>query len=143
MRLAAIAGRDADERMSTRKFLDVRMADGSRHFAEVPWQPPLMLKQRLLDTPGVKLTSYVGSIFETWIVFEYSGQLFSAHNPLNDFWLFVDDPQCPDNVLCEVEDLFRPTRWVKLKTYLSQLNIRSLLRSTKPPPKIQNPCNHE
>jgi hypothetical protein len=83
------------------------MADGSRHFADVPWKSPLALKRRLLDTPGVKLTGYLDSATETWIDFEYLGQLFTAHNPHNDFWLFVRDPMCPDGVLREVEDIFR------------------------------------
>ena len=92
--------------MSARNLLDVRMADGSRHFAEVPWESPLILKQRLLDAPSVKLTGYLDSVTETWIDFEYRGQQFTAHNPLNDFWLFVSDPLCPDEVLRQVEDIF-------------------------------------
>jgi hypothetical protein len=81
------------------------MADGSRHFAEVPWRPPLALKQRLLDAPGVVVTAFLDSVTETWIDFEYAGHAFSAHNPLNDFWLFVRDPGCPEELLREVERL--------------------------------------
>jgi hypothetical protein len=83
-------------------LFDVRMADGSRHFAEVPWRPPLVLKQRLLETPGVRVTALIESVAEAWIDFEYAGRAFSAHNPLNDFWLFVRDPGCPEGVLREV-----------------------------------------
>ena len=85
-----------------RDLLDFRMADGSRHFAEVPWRPPLALKQRLLDTPGVTVTDYISSTVETWIHFQYGGYAFSAHNPLNDFWLFVLDPTCPEPILRKV-----------------------------------------
>ena len=84
-------------------LLDFRMHDGSRHFAEVPWRPPLALRQRLLDAPGVRVTTFIDSGVETWIDFEYAGHTFSAHNPLNDFWLFVRDPSCPESVLREVE----------------------------------------
>lgn len=83
-------------------LLDVRMADGSRQFAEVPWRPPLELKRRLIDTPGVRVTAFIDSPAETWIDFEYAGHAFSAHNPLNDFWLFVRDPACPAAVLRDV-----------------------------------------
>jgi hypothetical protein len=79
------------------------MADGSRHFAEVSWRPPLTLKQRLLESPGVTVTAFIDLVAETWIDFEYAGHLFSAHNPLNDFWLFVRDPECPEALLREVE----------------------------------------
>ena len=78
------------------------MADGSRHFAEVPWRPPLALKQRLLETSGVSVTAFIDSFTETWIDFDYKGHAFSAHNPFNDFWLFVRDPECPDKLLREV-----------------------------------------
>jgi hypothetical protein len=80
------------------------MADGSRHFAEVPRRPPLLLKQRLLELPGVTVTAFLDSGAETWIDFEYAGHAFSAHNPLNDFWLFVRDPACPDQRLHEVKN---------------------------------------
>jgi hypothetical protein len=86
-------------------FLDVRIADGSRHFAEIPWRPPLELKQLLLGAPGVSVTAFIGSATETWIDFEYAGHAFSAHNPLNGFWLFVRDPECPQKLLGEVEAL--------------------------------------
>ena len=51
------------------ELLDVRMADGSRHFAEVPWRPSLALKQRLL-APGVSVTAFIHSFTETWIDFD-------------------------------------------------------------------------
>ena len=88
-----------------RELFDVWMADGSRHFAEVSWRPPLAFKQRLLEIPGVTVTSFIDSATETWIDFEYDGQAFSAHNPLNDFWLFVRNPGCPEELLREVERL--------------------------------------
>jgi hypothetical protein len=37
--------------------------------------------------------------------FEYGGHAFGAHNPLNDFWLFVRDPDCPEPLLLEVKEL--------------------------------------
>ena len=86
-------------------LLDVRMHDGSRHFAEVPWRPPLALRQVLLDSPGVRVTAFIDGVVETWIDFEYRGHAFSAHNPLNDYWLFVRDPSCPESLLCEVARL--------------------------------------
>jgi hypothetical protein len=91
--------------MPHRELIDVRMADGSRHFAEVPWRPPLALKRRLSAVDGVTVTAFVDSVTETWIDFEFGGYQFTAHNPMNDFWLFVRDPACPDPVLQEVAAL--------------------------------------
>lgn len=85
-------------------LIDVRMADGSRHFAEVAWRPPLDLKQRL-ETCGATVTEVIESATESWIEFTYAGELFSAHNPLNDYWLFVRNPDCPDSLLSEVVSL--------------------------------------
>ena len=65
----------------------------------------LALKLRLLATPGVNITAVIDSITETWIDFEYAGHALSAHNPLNDFWLFVRDPECPETLLLDVENL--------------------------------------
>jgi len=106
--LTRILGRiSAPMREAKGDLLDIRMADGSRHFAEVPWQPPLMLKQRLLDASNGTLTGFLYSTAETCADFEYAGHSFTAHNPTSDFWLFVRDPLCPDNVLREVKGRLR------------------------------------
>ena len=81
------------------------MADGARHFAETPWRPPLALKDQLTKSPGVTVTKFLDSTTETWIDFEYRGFSFTAHNPLNDFWLFVADPACPDELLGKVKQM--------------------------------------
>ena len=83
------------------------MADGSRHFAEVPWCLPSTLKLRLVETRGVAVTAFIDSATETWLDFTYAGHEFSVHNPLNDFWLFVRNPTCPEALLRTVELLVR------------------------------------
>jgi len=57
------------------------------------------------------VTAFIDSVTETWIDFEYEGHAFSAHNPLNGFWLFVRDPACPEKLLREVEALLA---WLRL-----------------------------
>ena len=83
-------------------LLDFRMADGSRHFAEAPWRQARALRRRLGATPGATVTAFVDGAAESWIEFEYAGHAFGAHNPLNDYWLFVHDPACPEAVLRDV-----------------------------------------
>ncbi len=87
------------------KLFDFRMADGSRHFADVPWLPPLLLKQRLEANEGVRVTGFLDGIDEAWIDFEYGGHSFTAHNPLNEYCLFVHDPFCPGDLLSVVTKL--------------------------------------
>jgi hypothetical protein len=86
------------------RLFDIRMADGSRHFAEVPWRPGLILKQRVLELPGATVTAFLDAPIETWLDFDYRGHQFSAHNPVSDFWLFVRDPSCPEELLREVKN---------------------------------------
>lgn len=87
------------------ELLDIRMADGSRHFAEVPAADARTLRRRLLDTPGVVVTEFIDTITETWIDFEYAGHSFWIHSPFNDYWLFVRDPSCPETLLRHVKSL--------------------------------------
>ena len=61
-------------------LLDLRMKDGSRHFAALP------------ETYDV----------EAWIDFKYRGHSFTLNNQCNEWWFFVDDPACPDGILRQV-----------------------------------------
>jgi hypothetical protein len=83
------------------------MADGSRHFAEVPVRvPPSMLRRVLEDNKAVRVTAFIDCMMEAWIDFEYGEHVFSVHNPfVGEYWLFVRDPSCPDAILSEVRKL--------------------------------------
>jgi hypothetical protein len=81
------------------------MVDGSQHRAEVPWRPPLALKQQLLRTPGMRLVPFTTSPAEARVDFEYAGHSFTAHDPLNDFWLFVSNAKCQESVLRRIVEL--------------------------------------
>ena len=51
-----------------------------------------------------ELTFFADSGVETCIEFKYAGHSFTLHNPLNDFWLIVEDAACPEQLLREVAD---------------------------------------
>jgi hypothetical protein len=88
------------------RLFDIRMADGSRHFADVPMRiPPYALRERLEAAHGVRVTAFISTGTEAWIDFDYRGDSFTVHNPCGDYWIFVDDPSCPDEVLVEVTKL--------------------------------------
>jgi hypothetical protein len=90
------------------RLIDVRMANGSRHFADVPMRiPPSVLRQTLDADEGVRITACIDGFTEAWIDFEYGGHSFSVHNPFGEYWLFVRDPSCPDEILSAVTKLER------------------------------------
>jgi hypothetical protein len=105
-----VKGRDATQArlvMSYRdRLFDVRMANGSRHFADVPMRvPPSVLRQTLDADEDVRVTAFLDGLIEAWIDFEYGGHSFSVHNPFDEYWLFVRDPSCPDEILSAVKKL--------------------------------------
>lgn len=86
------------------KGLDLRMADGSRHFASFPdtldWYS---LRDRLQATQGVQVTGFLtDDIAEAWIGFDFGGHRFTLNNPFGEYWAFVEDPSAPDSVLRDV-----------------------------------------
>lgn len=41
-------------------------------------------------------------VTEMWLDFEYRGRSFSINNQFGDYWFFVNEPECPDEILLEV-----------------------------------------
>jgi hypothetical protein len=78
------------------RLFDIRMADGSRHFAEIPMRiPPSMLRRRLDAAAGVRATQFLAAGLEAWIDFDFHCDSFAMHNPCGDYWLFVENPPVP------------------------------------------------
>jgi len=87
------------------KIFDLRMKDGSRQFADVPERVlPSQLKKILAKLPGVDIVSFVASVaeIEAWIEFRFQGFDFAVNNQNLEYWLFVRQPECPDEILQEV-----------------------------------------
>ncbi len=91
------------------RVLDVRAADGSRMFGSLPetydaqnpqWHA---LRAHVTALPGVSLTSFVtDDVTEAWVDFDYRGHRFAFNNQHGEWWFFVDEPACPDDILREV-----------------------------------------
>jgi hypothetical protein len=82
------------------------MADGSRQFASLPqtrsWYE---LRDHLAALPGLIVTALLtDDVTEAWIDFTYRDHSFSVNDQHGDYWFFVDDPRCPDDVLAAVAD---------------------------------------
>jgi hypothetical protein len=83
------------------ELLTLIMNDGSRQFGELPqivlWQE---LRDHITRLDGAEVTGFItDNVTEAWIDFSYRGYLFSVNDQFGNYWFFVDDPKCPDEVL--------------------------------------------
>jgi hypothetical protein len=96
-----------------RVLVDMRMADDSRYFGGLPetydaerpqWDA---LREHVLLLAGAEPTGFATDrVTEAWIDFAYCGHAFSINNQHGEWWFFVSDPACPDDVMGEVLDHF-------------------------------------
>ena len=90
-------------------LLEIKMNDGSRHFVDMP---EVVFFDDFYDhteeLDGAEITEFlVDGVVEMWLDFEYSGHNFSVNNQMGDYWFFVQDATCPDEILLEIIDHFR------------------------------------
>ncbi len=90
------------------RIYDMRMNDGSRHFAGLPeTRNEYAMREHVRELEGAVLTGFVtDDVTEAWIDFTYGGHAFSINNQHGDWWFFVQDPSCPEDVLVAVLDHF-------------------------------------
>ena len=96
------------------KLIDIRTADGSRHFVglpkRVPWQA---LRDHLSELHGSQVVHFVtGGPSEAWLDFSYRGHRFAVRNGGAEYHFFVSDPLCSDmdlyQVACHFQGLLEP-----------------------------------
>lgn len=95
------------------RIFDLRMADGSRHFGALPetydpvrpqWHA---LRDRVGELAGAELVGFVtDDVTEAWIDFEYRGHRFGINDQQGQWWFFVHDPACAEEILTQVLDHF-------------------------------------
>ena len=86
------------------------MQDGSRRFAELPeacsWK---RFRQHIGRLRGATVTDYLtDNVTEMWLDFSFRGHAFTVNNQYGDFWFFVRDPACPDDILAAVVEHCEP-----------------------------------
>jgi len=90
-------------------LLENKMNDGSRHFVDMPevvfFDEFADHVEELEDAEIIEFLT--NGVVEMWLEFEFSGHQFSVTNHLGDYWFFVQDVDCPDEILIEVIDHFR------------------------------------
>ena len=82
-------------------MLNLIMNDGSRHFGDLPqtasWYE---LRDHIATLDGAEVTGFITDhVTEAWIDFDYAGHHFEVNDQYGDYWFFVDDPECPDEIL--------------------------------------------
>jgi hypothetical protein len=92
-----------------RNLFDAKLNDGSRHFVDMPevvfFDEFADHVEELEDAEIIEFLT--DGTIEMWLEFEYRGQKFSVGNQFGDYWFFVDDAGCPEEILFEVIDHFR------------------------------------
>ena len=86
------------------RLANMIMNDGSRYFGSIPqtvlWYD---MRDHVGTLPGAEITGFVtDDVLEAWIDFTYRGHNFSINDQYGEYWLFVDDPGCPDDILWAV-----------------------------------------
>ena len=90
-------------------LLENKLNDGSRHFVDLP---EVVFFDELYDhteeLDGVEITEFItdGTV-GMWLDFEFRGHDFSVTNRFGDYWFFVADANCPDEILLEIIEHFR------------------------------------
>jgi hypothetical protein len=77
------------------------MKDGSLHFGELDLVSFFdIMRGHLARLEGAVETGFVTDwVTEMWLDFEFCGHNFSINNQPGWYWLFVNDPKCPDHCL--------------------------------------------
>ncbi|HRH38060.1 MAG TPA: hypothetical protein PK760_06930 [Flavobacteriales bacterium] len=110
---------------------DIRMHNGNRHFASLPqtvmWYG---LRDHLAKLAGARVTRFLtDDITEAWIDFTFRGHAFTVNDQFGEYWFFVDDPTCPDQVLNEVLEYCRPFLENPTSESLPRLSLLGRLRT--------------
>ena len=87
-----------------KELTDFRMNDGSRQFAALPqtylWHA---VRDHVARLAGSRLTAFIcDEVTTAWIDFDYQGHHFSINDQFGEYWFFVQDPDCPDELLSNI-----------------------------------------
>lgn len=91
------------------KLYNLIMKDGSRHFGDLPEIASFdKMYEHATALPEIVVTGFVtDQVTEMWLDLEFRGNRFSINNQMGEYWFFVEDPECPDEILLELLELFR------------------------------------
>ena len=89
--------------------LETKIDEGWRHFVDLPEVVFFdELYEHTEELRGAEITEFVADgVVEMQLDFEFRGHNFSVFNQLGDYWFFVEDAECPDEILLEIIEHFR------------------------------------
>lgn len=92
-----------------RDLFDMKMKDGSRHFVDMPETVFFdEFADHVENLDGAEITEFItDGVMEMWLDFDFRGHKFSVNNQFGDYWFFVQDANCPEEILLEVINHFR------------------------------------
>ena len=84
------------------------MNDDSKNFAEFPETVFFdQLRDHAAKLRGAKITDFLTDwVTEVWLDFEFRKQNFSVNNQMGNYWFFVENANCADDILLEVTNHF-------------------------------------
>ncbi len=83
---------------------NVTATDGSRHFGalsqSLSWE---QVRDHVSTLQGAELEGFLTDhVTEAWIDFSHRNYKFTINNQFGEYWFFVSDPNCPDEILLQV-----------------------------------------
>ncbi|NNE98238.1 MAG: hypothetical protein HKN25_04375 [Pyrinomonadaceae bacterium] len=91
------------------KELKAKLPDDARHFVDFPeviFFDEFSNHMETLD--GVEITEFeMDGTIEMWLEFGFRKHRFFVNNRFGDYWFFVEDPKCPEEILLEIAEHFR------------------------------------
>ncbi len=89
--------------MTQPKLINHKTNDNARRFLELPEN---VYSERLflhtLYSWGAQPKEFIYTVLESWIMFHYQNYEFSINNQYGEYWFFVRDPECPEEILEKV-----------------------------------------
>ncbi len=85
------------------------LPDTARHFVDFPEVIFFDEVRNHIETlPKAEITEFeMDGVFEMWLEFTFQKNKFFINNRLGDYWFFVEDPKCDEEILLEIIDHFR------------------------------------
>ena len=85
-------------------LLETKLNDGSRHFVDMP---EVVFFYEFCDhteeLEGAEITEFIiDGVVEMRLDFEFRGHKFSVNHQFGDYRFFVENPECPEEILLEV-----------------------------------------
>lgn len=89
--------------------LKAKLPNEARHFVDFP---EVIFFDEVSDhvenLEGAKITEFeMDGTVEMWLEFRFREHQFFVNNRFGDYWFFVEDPQCPEEILLEIANHFR------------------------------------